>query len=494
MIRASLGVIALAAAGPVLAKPPIVDVPQPPTAAGAAPETVLAAPIAPQSGPPQTVHPGEAVANEWWHAFKSPGMDRLVARALGANSDIAVAAANLKQAHELAAAARGVLFPQVDAGYTVERQRVSGTLASPLQSPTPIVFTLHTAQVNVAYSLDLFGGAAARTRSARAAERATLARLDGVRNIVSANVALAVIQNAALEAQVDAARASIASNRQILTLLRTREALGAVGKADVVAQEAALAAAEGSLPPLERASRANLAALAVLVGQAPGSDLPDLPKLEEIALPADLPLSLPSQLVAQRPDVRASAAAMEGAAADAKTALAARLPAITLSASAGGSSLDFGSLLSQGNPFWTLIGGLTTPLFHGGALRHQHHAAEAALEGAKAGYRGVALQAFADVSNALTALSTDAEALDAASRADSAARTSLGFIQRQLELGAAGTFAVLGASATAQAARSQLVVAKAARLSDTVGLFTALGGGQFSSAESGNPAPQSANQ
>lgn len=479
MMRVAIALLTIAASVPAIGAPLAVDIPQPPSPAGNAPESVLSGPIAPQSGSAQSIHVGTEVPQEWWKAFGSRTLDALVAKALVANADIAVASSNLSQAHHLVEAARGVLFPQVDAGYNVERQRVSGTLSSPLQDPVPNLFTLHTAQISVGYSLDLFGASAARARSARAAERATRARLEGVRNIIGANVALAVIQNAALDAQIEAAGRAIEENRQVLALLRAREALGAVGRSDIAAQEAALASAEEALPGLEKARRANLTALTVLVGQAPGAQLPVLPNLEQLDLPSDLPLSLPSQLVAQRPDVQAAAAAMEGASADAKAALAARLPAITLNASAGGSSLDFGRLFGAGNPFWTLIGGLTAPLFHGGTLRAQQKAADAALDSAKAGYRGVVLQAFADVSNALTALVTDGEMLDAASHADAAATTSLQYIQRQLAFGAVGSLAVLNADATAQAARSQLIAAKAARLSDTVGLFAALGGGRF---------------
>ena len=454
----------IATATPSLAAPVKVDLPQPPTPAGNAPASVLDTPIAPQAGTAQAVHPGTAVDGEWWKAFGSPALDGLVGQALAANNDIQVAQATLKQASELTRVARGGLFPQIDAGYQASRQRVGNVLSSPLPTQTPSLFTLHTAQVNLTYTLDLFRETRSRIRSAQAAARAQQARLAGVKTMVAGNTALAVIQNAALEAQAEAARSAVASNRDILNLLRQRQALGAVGAADVAAQEAALAAAEGALPPLDRALSANRSAL---------------PPLDALALPADLPLSLPSDLVATRPDVVAAAATMEGAAADVKTAIAARLPSITLGANAGGAALDFASMFATGNPFWALIGSIGAPLFHGGSLRHQQHAAEDALEAAKANYRATALQSFADVSNALTALQTDGAALDAADRGDRSAGTSLGFATRQLQLGAVGTLSVLNASATQAAARQQLITARAARLTDTVGLFMALGGGQI---------------
>ncbi|WP_408588978.1 efflux transporter outer membrane subunit [Novosphingobium sp.] len=479
IIAAMLASVVLPQPGLARTKPVKVELPLPPTPAGAAPQTAVTAPIAPQSGPAQTVHVGTAAADRWWTAFASPAINDLVDQALVANADLGAAQAALRQAHDLAGAARGALFPQLDAGYQVERQRISQTLSSPLLDPNPTVFSVHTAQVSVSYALDLFGANRAHFASAAAQARVAAAQADGVRNLVSANVVLAVIQNAALQAQAEDAQTAIDSNRAVLTMLRRREALGAVGKADVAAQEAALAAAEGALPPLERARRTNLAALAVLLGLAPGAALPKLPALDEIALPTDLPLVLPSDLVAQRPDVAAAAAGMEGAGADLKAAIAARLPSITLSASTGGAARDFSDMFRDGNPFWSLLGGLTAPLFHGGTLRKQQRASQDALEAATARYRGVALQAFADVSNALTALSTDADALDAASRGDTAAQASLGFVKRQLELGSVGTLAVLNAAAAAQQARIQYVQARSARLTDTVGMFVALGGGQL---------------
>ena len=185
---------------------------------------------------------------------------------------------------------------------------------------------------------------------------------------------------------------------------------------------------------------------------------------------------MPSDLVARRPDILAAAAQLAGAGSDVRTAIAARLPSITLSASAGGSAERFGDMFRNGNPFWTLIGGITQPLFHAGALRHQQHAAEAALDGAKAQYRTAVLAAFGEVSDALTGLATDGDELDAATRAADAAGRGLSFARRQLALGDIGTLALLNATAANAQAQAQLVQARAARLTDTVTLFQAAGG------------------
>jgi NodT family efflux transporter outer membrane factor (OMF) lipoprotein len=452
-----------------------VNTPLPPTAAGNAPPSVLIAPIAPEGGPAQRVIPASPVPARWWSELGSAKLNALVEQSRKASTDIAAADATLRQAQELARAAGGGQLPQVDASYQATRARVSNTVATPLSDPGATLYTLHTAQVSVSYTLDVFGGIRAKVRSARAAATAQRWRTRAAHTTVIANLVQAIVQNAALSDQI-AAREAIANNTEILTLIRRRMALGAVGAADVAAQETALAMAQGALPPLERAQKHQQALIAILTGVPPGTPLPALPTLDELTLPAQVPLTLPAQTVAHRPDVQAAAAQMEGAAADAKAALAARLPSFTLAANYGGSSNRFADMFATGNPFWAVLGGVTQPIFHAGSLLHQSHAAQAALEASKAQYRGTVLQAFADVSDALTALKTDGDALEAATRGDRASAQSLTFTRRQFELGAIGTYQLLPIAAARAQARSAWVQARAARLGDTVALYQALGG------------------
>jgi len=445
----------------------------PPTPAGNA----SLAPIAPASGPAQALNVGEAVPADWWRRFGSARLDALVDRALAANNDIATADATLRQAREQAKATAGGTLPQIDAGYQVERARASATISPPLANPDVTLYTLHTAQLSVSYPLDLFGAGRSKVASARAAAQVQRQRLAAARTTVVANLVLAVVEQASLAAQVDAANESVRADRGILAMMRRRQQLGAIGAADVAAQETALAAAEGALPPLARAMAHQQALIAALIGIAPGNALPPLPALGDLHVPADLPVAVPSELVRHRPDILAAEAQMKGAGADVGAAIAARLPSIQLSATAGGAATRFAEMFADGNPFWSLIGGVTQPLFHGGALRHQQKAAEAALDGARAQYRAAVIQAFVDVSDALTGLHGDADALDAAARADASAARGLGFVTRQLQLGDVGTLALLNASAARAQAASQLVQARAARLADSVALFQALGGG-----------------
>jgi len=459
-------------AGPALAAP--VSVPLPPTAAGNAPQVVLTQPL---GFPAQRLVPDSPVPAQWWRELGSDKLNVLVERANKASPDIATADALLRQARELARAAGGTRFPQIDASYQAVRARASGVISPPLADPNALLYTLHTAQVTVSYTPDVFGGIGAKIRSARAAATAQAARSQAARTTVIANLVQATVQNAALGEQIAATREAIAANREILDLTRRRTALGAMGASDIAAQETALATAEGTLPALERAQKHEQALIATYLGIAPGADLPPLPTLEELTLPATVPLGLPAQVVAARPDVRAAAAQMEGAAADVRSAMAARLPSITLSADYGGMANKFAEMFASGNPFWELLGGVSTPIFHAGSLLHEHHAAKAALEAAQAQYRSTALQAFADVSDSLTALKTDADTLEAAARGDRASAESLRFTRRQYELGAVGTYTLLPVAAARAQARATLVQARAARLNDTVALYQSLGGG-----------------
>lgn len=451
--------------------------PLPPTPAGNAPETVLTRPIAPEGNPAQAIAVGAPVPAQWWREFGNDALNALVERSLAANPDIAAADATLRQMQELARAQVGNLLPQVDAGYQATRARTSNTIAPVLADQNVMLYTLHTAQVNLSWSPDIFGGGRAKVRSARAAATAQAARRDLARSTIVANLVQSAIQYAALGEEIEATRDAVTAYRDVLALIKVRQKLGAVGASDVAAQETALAAIEGQLPGLERARKAQEAQIAVLIGVAPGTPLPALPRMDELTLPAQLPLSLPAQVVALRPDVRAAAAIMEGASADAKAAVAARLPSFTISANYGGTANSFADMFATGNPFWAVLGGVSAPLFHAGSLLHQSHAAKAALEAAQAQYRSSALQAFADVSNALTAVKTDGDALAAADRGNRASATSLDFTRRQYELGAVGTFTLLPVLAARAEARSTWVQARAARLVDTVALYQALGGG-----------------
>lgn len=439
-----------------------------------APTTTGYGAISPIAG--QALAPGMAVPTEWWRLFGSAELDAMVAEALAANADLKAADAALRQAHELLAAQRGALLPGVDASYQAQRARTSGALSPVLAQPQSAIYSLHTAQVEVSYVLDVFGGTRRATEQAAAQAEAQRFQYEAARQALVANVVTAAVQEASLARQLDAAQSQAGALRDIRDFTRRQAELGNLGQADLAAAEATLAQAEQAVPPLVKALEQQRTALAVLLGREAGAAPPSQLDLNRLALPNNLPLALPAALVRQRPDIRAAEANLHAASAAVGVAVAARLPNITLSATGGGASPDLQTLASGGNAFWTLSAGVAQPIFQGGTLRHRQKAAEAALDQAKSQYRSTVLNALKNVADVLGALSADGAALASATASDEAASRSLAFSRRQLALGQIGALAERSAEQAAAQARSALAAAEAARFADTAALFQALGG------------------
>lgn len=263
-----------------------------------------------------------------------------------------------------------------------------------------------------------------------------------------------------------------------MTMFQRQFELGQVSSADVAAQEAALAVAQANLPPLEKQLAQQRDLLKALAGRFPNDERQTGFDLDQLQLPGELPLSLPSTLVEHRPDIRAAEEQLHAASAEIGVAAANRLPNITLGvAGYGSAALSMADLFKGGTGFWELAGGITQPLFDGGTLKHRESAARAAYDQAAAQYRATVLNAFQNVADALQAVKSDADALRAADKALSAADKSLHLAQRQLELGDISALAVLNSEQTYQQAKLNQVQAQANRLADTVALFQALGGG-----------------
>jgi NodT family efflux transporter outer membrane factor (OMF) lipoprotein len=413
---------------------------------------------------------------QWWHAFASPGLDHLIAQALAHNTDLAATQAALRQAHELWRAQHGVLLPTVDAGVSSTRNKSSQYLSPVLNDPT-FTYGLQTAQVSVGYTLDIFGGNRRSVEQAHAQYDAQAFQTQAARISLINNVIAAAVQQASLAGQVEAQQGMIAVQEEMLEILRHQMAVGQAAGADVIAQQAQLAAAQAALPPLQRALAQSRDLIAYLTGQTaadPGdADL----RLADMTLPRSLPLSLPSDLVRQRPDIRAAEAGLHAASAGVGIAIANRLPQITLAASAGGNGAGWSSILSAANSFWSAGAGITQPIFDGGTLLHKQRAARAAYDQADAQYRSTVLGAFQNVADTLAALRSDADAVVAAQSAEASAAEGLEVTEHQQVVGDVPAMAVLQARLAALQARQALVQAQAARLTDTAALFQALGGG-----------------
>ncbi len=435
-------------------------------------------------GEAQRFAEGADIQGQWWTLYQSPALDALVAQALKANPDIAAAQAALRAARETTAATRGQLLPTVDLGYNVTRQKSSQTIASPLANNAEL-YTLHTAQVTVGYVPDVFGGLRRQVEAASAQAEMQRFQAEATYLTLTANVVLAAVQRASLAEQITEARAGIEAQRRALGLVQNAFRLGQSARADVAAQASQLAQAEQVLPPLDKQLAQQDDLIAALTGRTPGETGATAAAIDlaALTLPQDLPVSLPSRLAAQRPDLRAAEASLHAASANVGVAIAARLPSFPLSANLGGASSGLATLFSNGNDFWTVAGDIAAPVFHGGTLLHQQRAAQAQLDQAKAQYRSTALAAFQNVADSLEAISGDARALKAAAAAEQSAGQSLLAARQQFEAGEASSLGMLAAEQAHQQALSAVTQARAQRLADTAALFQALGGGWWNRAD-----------
>jgi len=418
----------------------------------------------------------QELPRDWWTRFGSEELDALVSEALRANPSVQAAAAALRQAQENTAAQRGSYYPTVQAGFDATRQLdATGVLAPNLASGSAF-YNLYTPQVTVSYVPDVFGANRRQVESLAAIAEASRFQLDATYLTLTANVVAAAIQEAGLRAQIAATERVIALEREALSVLRRELELGAVAEGDVFAQDAALAQLEATLAPLHRQLQSSRDLLAVLTGHLPADFKPVRFELDQLVLPTDLPLGVPSKLVERRPDVRAAEAQLHAATAQVGVAMASLLPQVVITGDAGSSVTAMADLFRAGTNFWSVGASLTQTLFDGGTLIHRKRAADAALDQAGALYRSAVLTAFQNVADALHALDTDADALNAAARAESAAQKSLDVVRRQLELGSVSYLALINAEQAYQQAVISLTQARANRYADTAALFQALGG------------------
>ena len=406
----------------------------------------------------------------------------MIELALANNHDLKAAKAALQVARENVLAQRGVYYPNLSAGFLASRQSQSIALA-PTPNNNAFQYSLYTPQVSVSYSLDVFGLNRRGTESIKAQEQSVRFEMVAAHLTLTSNVAAAVIQAAAVQSQIEATRQLIDVNTKIVAILRLQKERGYAGQLDLSAQEAQLAQVAATLTPLLKQAAQQHDLIAVLTGRFPSQLPSQVLNLSSLTLPTDLPLSLPSALVEQRPDVLQALANMHAASAQIGVATANRLPNIQLTASAGTTALGIGQVFQASNGFWNLGAELAAPIFDGGTLRHQETAAKNAYVQAAEQYRSTVLGAFQNVADTLSALQQDAEGLNAAAKADAAAKVSLDISERRWRIGYASYLTLLNAEQTYQQARIALVQAEAARYADTAALFQALGGGWWRRAD-----------
>jgi NodT family efflux transporter outer membrane factor (OMF) lipoprotein len=446
-----------------------------------APPATASAPVA--AGAVQHVVPGGAIAADWWRLFHSEPLNALVEQALAANPTLPAAQAALRQALENVAAQRGSYYPSVSAELSASRNLTAVSAVSPAGPNNEPYFSLVTPQLNVSFVPDVFGANRRAVESLQAQADNQKFMLEATWLTLTSNVVAGAIQEASLRGQIRATEDTIRAETDLLSILRTQQNLGQIAGADVAAQEAAVAQAQLLLAPLQKQLAQQRDALTALAGRFPSEEIDQTFDIAALQLPVDLPVSLPSDLVRQRPDVRQAEENLHQASANIGEAVAARLPQITLTAQVGNSANSASNLFTPGTNLWTFAGGLTQPVFEGFALMHKQRAAQAAFDQAAAQYRGTVLTAFQNVADSMRALQADADGLHAAAASERAAARSLEITRRQLQLGQVAYLSLLNAENVYAQARLALVQAQANRLADTAALFQALGGGWWNRPE-----------
>jgi NodT family efflux transporter outer membrane factor (OMF) lipoprotein len=427
-------------------------------------------------GEAQHLTNGSDIPGEWWTLFHSQPLNDLIERSLKANPGLKAAQAALIVARENMLAQRGAYYPSVTGGFSATRAKTSADL-SPVTNTSALNYSLYTPQVSVSFVPDVFGLNRRTVESLQAQEQQARFALAATHITLSSNVAAGAIQEASLRGQVDATRELIDINTRMLEILREQYHKGYADELDVAAQESQLAQVAATLPPLLKELAQQRDQLAALAGGFPNQDLAEKFELSSLQLPQELPLSLPSQLVEQRPDVRQAEENLHSASAQIGIARANRLPSFALTADAGAMAVVFGRLFSGGNGFWDVAARVTQPIFDGGTLMHRERAARAAYTEADEQYRSTVLTAFQNVADTLNALQQDADALKAAAAAKDAASVTLDLTKKQLAAGYANYLALLSAEQAYQQALINLVQAQSNRYADTAALFQALGGG-----------------
>ena len=464
------------AVGPKFSSPPTPDV------ARYTPELLSSPHSSPESPgiAGQRFIEGGDIPTRWWAAFRSQPLNDLIRLAVDHSPTLQASEAAIRVANYNALAQRGLFFPQISgsSGPSQTLLTNAGTVFGvPLDSVPQTRYSLVTHQVTVSFLPDVWGANIRAVENLDALTEQAHFQLEAAHLALTANVVTAAIQEASLRGQIEGIEQVIKVVREILELLKKQFNAGQAAQTDVLTQEAALAQVEQTLLPLRKQLAVQRDLLTALAGQFSADEVLQKFDLKHIALPRNLPVSLPSTLVRQRPDVRAAEAAMHAASAQVGVAIAARLPSFPLSANGGSTGYNFAQSFTPGTGFYVLAASVTGPIFDGFTLYHKQKAAEAALDQADALYRQTVITAFQNVADALRSLQQDTPAVQAAIKSEMATKKSLDLIRKQLVLGLVNQATVLTAQQAYLSAVIARVQAEATRLSDVAALFMALGGG-----------------
>ncbi len=445
-------------------------------------------------GQTQHFRTGKDVPVKWWELYRSSSLNSIVEGALRANPNLQSQLAALRSARELVYAQQGKFFPTVQGNFNATRQKVPdnpfGATSTPVgPDGNPInPFNVFTVQATISYTLDVWGLIRRNVESQQALSDAQRFQVEAAYITLTANVVVAAIQEASLRAQIDATLQLIEVSTKMLDIMHRQLSTGYANRSDVAVQEAALAQVKATLPPLRQQLAVQRDLLTALSGRFPSQEPTETFKLASFRLPSDLPVSLPSRLVEQRPDVRAAEEQLHSASALVGVAIASMLPNFTLSGNHGYTSLQLADLISPPNVAWTVAGNALHTIFDGFTLLHQERAAEAAFQQAAWSYRTTVVGALQNVADTLHALHNDAESLKATREFERAAKISFDLARQRMETGDANVIVLLTAQQAYLQALIQVSQAQASRLSDTALLYVSLGGGWWNRV--GPPAPE----
>ena len=439
------------------------------------PKQTAGTPAAGRAGTQQKYIYGRDIPAEWWHVFQSQEIDKLVRMGIANSPTLVAAQAALRQAQETLNAQIGnLLFPALDVGVNGQRQRFAGsTFGGGVPSS---LFNLFNASVSVAYNLDIFGGSRRELESLRAQVDYQQFQLLATYLTLTSNIVTTGFTIASYESQIDATVALIKAAEKTLDIMRKQYDVGGIANTNVLAQQTLVDQALATLPPLQKSLSQSRHAMAVLIGEYPNTPIPSI-NLRKLKLPAQIPVSIPSNLVQQRPDVRASEALLHSASAQIGVATANLFPQFNITGSYGWTTSFLPGIFSSNNKAWMMATQLTQPAFHGGALLAQRRAAIAAYDQALAQYKQVLLQAFQNTSDALRAIETDARTFKSAKNAEISAFRNFIITRKQYKDGGVAYLNLLNAEQQYQQTRIASVQAQAMRYADTAALFQALGGG-----------------
>ncbi len=423
-----------------------------------------------------SVRLGASVPRKWWETFKDKKLNRLIEAAIEHSPTLQAAEEAIKIAYYNAEAQKGALLPTVVLGSSDATVRQSFQQNFQNNAPTN-PYGLFLKQLTVTYALDIWGGSRRNIEAFEAQTDQQRYQLEAAYLALTANIAMAAVQEAALRGQITAVEEAIKVGRELLDLMDLRFKAGHISRSDYLVQKAALGQILQLLPPLEKALSQQRNVLTSLSGRYSAAEVPETFKLGALKLPHSLPLTLPSKFVRQRPDVRGAEANMHAAAAQIGVALAARLPNLTLSANPGFSAFSLAQQFTPGGWFYVLGGSAAHTVFDGAALLNKQRAAEAGLAQAEALYRQTVINAFQNVADALRAIQADTKAVNAADFTEQAAAENLVIVKEKVLSGSFSQFELLNAQQAFLNARIATVQAEGARLADVVALFMALGGG-----------------